>query len=419
MVYHNNQIHFAPTHSAEISIYNPRWGRDVKIYPRKPYQPIRVEHIRKMRAAYSNETWCRERNHHCDPERFDDHLAGEGVEVSNATKALAFVVNFDNKPLWSEAERWRLDGFQELRRYLRREGLRPELPDDLFAYLYADIARTKRAGESEYVLGLFKDDPELHHLLTAAFAAPPRGNRASREYFRKLDTRWDQPEIWRRLAKATESGPEFTQVVYVYRNVTTRKPIEYREILLSDLRARFGDIPLRACLQPPLLAAIFQKEGVLAPSPLRSPPLIGSRGEGMVGNVARGAGMRAPPGARAEAREVTGVAQETFHLPGQGGQAAAPVGLTHRLCGLRGCRLSYEPHSRPGGHRASLSPMATSWSRCGPPGASGCDGWILLADKIATRMARLQNRPPRFDIACSGWRVGMRLGEPRGSAIAP
>ena len=51
----------------------------------------------------------------------------------------------------------------------------------------------------------------------------------------------ERPEIWHRLEKAITVPPEFPEVVYVYRNVTNRRPIEYREMLLSDLRERLQD----------------------------------------------------------------------------------------------------------------------------------------------------------------------------------
>ncbi len=160
VVYHNSQLHFAPTRYAEMSIYHPERSSRVKIYPMKPYQRIRTEHINKVRAVYSDENWCRIRNHHCDPERFDNHLTGR-VEINGTTGALAFVIKFDNK-------------------------------------------------------------------------------------------------AWQRPTQGIEAPEEFTEVAYVYRNVT-QGPIEYREILLSDLKARFGDIPLRRVLEPAILVQIFSQ----------------------------------------------------------------------------------------------------------------------------------------------------------------
>lgn len=39
IVYQRSQVHFAPTHYAEISLYDGTRARDVQIYPMKPYQP--------------------------------------------------------------------------------------------------------------------------------------------------------------------------------------------------------------------------------------------------------------------------------------------------------------------------------------------------------------------------------------------
>ncbi len=94
-------------------------------------------------------------------------------------------------------------------------------------------------------------------MLAAALAAPPPGGRPWREFFLALDQRWGSLEAWRRLAVAVQAQPEFTEVVYVYRNVGDPRRIEYKEMLLSDLRARFGELPLAAYLDPALLGKIF------------------------------------------------------------------------------------------------------------------------------------------------------------------
>lgn len=57
--------------------------------------------------------------------------------------------------------------------------------------------------------------------------------------------------------KGDRRPPEFTEVVYVYRNLANRLRVEYREMLLSDLRARFGSFPLPRYLEPDLLRRIF------------------------------------------------------------------------------------------------------------------------------------------------------------------
>jgi hypothetical protein len=104
VLYHNSQVHFAPTHPTEISLYDPASNLNVMVYPAKPAPPIRAAHVRRVRQAYSDEAWCREHNHHCDPELFDSRLAGE-VVANSATRSLAFVLALDNSILWTDAER--------------------------------------------------------------------------------------------------------------------------------------------------------------------------------------------------------------------------------------------------------------------------------------------------------------------------
>lgn len=51
------------------------------------------------------------------------------------------------------------------------------------------------------------------------------------------------------------SGPK--QVVYVYRNVDNERQLEYREMLMSEVQMRFGDVPLIKLLEPERLKQIF------------------------------------------------------------------------------------------------------------------------------------------------------------------
>ena len=53
------------------------------------------------------------------------------------------------------------------------------------------------------------------------------------------------------------SGPK--QVVYVYRNVDDDSKREYREMLMSDVKARFGNVSLSVLLAPERLAKIFSE----------------------------------------------------------------------------------------------------------------------------------------------------------------
>jgi N-acetylneuraminic acid mutarotase len=157
VVYYNSQVHFAPTYYVEISIYNPNTKMGKQIYPMKPYQEIRLEHIRKVKEAYDaiGEDWFRENNHHMNPELFNNNLGK--VAINNNTHSLAFVISYDNSE----------------------------------------------------------------------------------------------------ISKAFPETTETTDVVYVYKNVNNGKEITYKEILLSDLKAKYGDVPISEYLEPERLDEIF------------------------------------------------------------------------------------------------------------------------------------------------------------------
>ena len=95
IVYANSQVHFAPTHSLEISVFNPVTRKDKQIYPPKPYQPIRKAFIDRVRKVYSErgEAWFREHNHHMNPEMFDSSLMGE-IAIDRAQNAVSFNVRY-------------------------------------------------------------------------------------------------------------------------------------------------------------------------------------------------------------------------------------------------------------------------------------------------------------------------------------
>jgi hypothetical protein len=104
IVYQHSEIHFAPTHYAELSIYDPVSRRSRQIYPPSPAPPLRRQYIEKVRAAY--ERCCVDhppadcggafavRNHHCNPELFENSI-GE-VIVNDATDSLAFRARFED-----------------------------------------------------------------------------------------------------------------------------------------------------------------------------------------------------------------------------------------------------------------------------------------------------------------------------------
>jgi hypothetical protein len=96
LVFHNSQIHFAPTHIAELSAYDPVRQIERKIYPPANPDPVRKEFVSRVRAAYvlRGESWFRINNHHMNAERFDSSL-GE-LEADEGTHTIAFLIRYQN-----------------------------------------------------------------------------------------------------------------------------------------------------------------------------------------------------------------------------------------------------------------------------------------------------------------------------------
>jgi hypothetical protein len=187
IVYQRSQVHFAPTHYAEISLYDGTRARDVQIYPMKPYQRIRTEHIRRVRRVYTDEAWCRAHNHHCDPELFDNFIVGD-VAINDATSALAFQIWFDNTVYWSDVERWRLESFRSVRTYLHETGLGAAPADELFRRLYEDLQKSVRFPGRAQMLQTVEGDRELLDLLSSASAHERRPGDRWRAFFDALDS---------------------------------------------------------------------------------------------------------------------------------------------------------------------------------------------------------------------------------------
>ena len=260
LVYHNSQVHFAPTHYTEISVYDPREKKHWLIYPQKPYQPVRLAHIEKVRAEYQRrgEKWFREHNHHENPELFDTFLRSE-VAVDEATRSAAFRIGFDNADTWDYAEKLKALEFGGLSASLREYRAAEPLPEGLFVVLGQMLAMTFRSSNlQEDLLRVFKGDPEISALLRTAFANPGEVGRTDwRKHFAALDARWEDPRVWQRLQKALETPPPVTDVVCIFRHIDREKDVQYRETLMGDFERKFGKRPLREYLDPTLLDEIF------------------------------------------------------------------------------------------------------------------------------------------------------------------
>src|ERR1051326_4286409 len=94
IVYEHNQIYFAPTDSAEISIFNPATGREKQIYPPKPYQPARAAFIqRRSELSQQREEACfGEHRLQMDPARFDALVVVGSLRADAGTQSMVVTV---------------------------------------------------------------------------------------------------------------------------------------------------------------------------------------------------------------------------------------------------------------------------------------------------------------------------------------
>ncbi len=94
IVFEASQVHFAPTHPLEISVYDPAAASARRIYPPAPSQAVRREFIDRVKARWASvgERWFMDHNHHGDAARFD---ADSGALIVDwPDRSLAFEVTY-------------------------------------------------------------------------------------------------------------------------------------------------------------------------------------------------------------------------------------------------------------------------------------------------------------------------------------
>jgi hypothetical protein len=260
IIYHNNQINFAPTHYTELSLYNPDTKADRKIYPMKPYQQVRLNHIKKVKTAYDKRgvNWFRIHNHHMNPELFNNYLSGN-IAVNNLGHSVAFIVVYDNAGYMGDEDVLKLNVFRELRKQMELKEIGYPLAEELFMSLYEDLMRAKRLYSQDAVMNLFREDKELQMMITAVLNSNGKGLRENcKKYMTSLNTNWDKIEYWQNLAKIIKlQEDKYTKLLYLYRKINNTETIEYKEILLEEAKSKYGDMVLSRFLEPALLQSIF------------------------------------------------------------------------------------------------------------------------------------------------------------------
>lgn len=93
--YHRSTPHFVATHPAELWAWDPRSGRDARIYPGEPYDSVRLRYIASTRRVYDRvgEAWFREHNHPMDPEHFGSSIRS-GIRTDDTGATVVFLMQF-------------------------------------------------------------------------------------------------------------------------------------------------------------------------------------------------------------------------------------------------------------------------------------------------------------------------------------
>lgn len=263
IVFQHSGVHFFATHYVEVSAYDLGQKKATLIYPPVSSAPARKEHVETVRAAYNEMKKagdCMRMNHHCNPELFNSHLISSALNP--ATDSLILQVAFDNKDWMSADEKLRAETFHGFIRETAAQPPDSPVPGLYFTWLSADLFRAKHMENTGWenrvakVLALFEGDPELKGMLKTAIENPrTTGRMNDREWYLKLNPKWDSPELWKRLIKAIKAPQESTQVVYVYRNLRKGK-LRTAEVLLDDLYATYGHKNLSEYLNKDILLRI-------------------------------------------------------------------------------------------------------------------------------------------------------------------
>ena len=89
----HSEVHFAPTHPVELSVYDYARNTLVQVFPPKddPYRNEFVEYLQNHRDL----DWCRENNSHCDPQRFGAELGD--IRAGVESDSFAFYVTYSSE----------------------------------------------------------------------------------------------------------------------------------------------------------------------------------------------------------------------------------------------------------------------------------------------------------------------------------
>jgi hypothetical protein len=101
IILEGNTTHFAPTHPATLSIYDPRQKQLTQIYPSKT-DAERQLFSAELQKHLPSIPWCRETNHRCDPEYFSTDIGH--ITVSRQEHSFEFDAQMTSEGFGEKAD---------------------------------------------------------------------------------------------------------------------------------------------------------------------------------------------------------------------------------------------------------------------------------------------------------------------------
>lgn len=102
IIFEESAIHFASTHPARLSLYDPRQRQMVPIYPAQ-VDTARQQFSAELKKHLPSSEWCAQQNNPCDPENFTTDI--DHVTVHEQERSFAFDVRMDPNGFGEDAAR--------------------------------------------------------------------------------------------------------------------------------------------------------------------------------------------------------------------------------------------------------------------------------------------------------------------------
>ncbi|MBC8479286.1 MAG: hypothetical protein H8D46_02380 [FCB group bacterium] len=268
-IYLNSQVHFSPwPHPVNLTVYDPESKSHKEIFPLKPFQSFRENHINKIRTIYENRgyVWFRENNYNANPEEGFDIIDFNSLVINRETGALAFIDNFNNienlHPFWRLASGMNFNYFNTTRRDIESYGIKDDMGYFFYNSVYGTLFKLKQNEDHIPLwLDLIKDASYLPDLFIKTLEYEGTDEYSKKDWFLQIDERWGEPETWYLLYEYGLQQPENIKipVVYFYKDVLAGDEIVYKEMLLEDFEMKYSSMTIEEFIHSKAYAEIFRE----------------------------------------------------------------------------------------------------------------------------------------------------------------